>query len=322
MGTQEYNEFRDLLRQGASREATALAERMLLLSGESDGFWWTQVSLSKAAERKYSEAVDAADRALALQPANGFALMARADALSKAQRFEDALSTYQEASADTRVRDRCRWGTLECLKRLEHWGRILDLLSDWAVPRSQARQWRAAALSGLGRVDEALAECRGWLQDCPDHPRALWLLTELEIQQDGLENVRQRIGRLARIPSRPTIYGEIYASLCRRAGKTGDASRQYARLADASGELRLRRQQAFAQAKSGQEREAIPTMEELLRASPTDMYVHKAYAAACRRIDELARAQAFYDELLELHPEEKTLYGRKRNVLKMMEVET
>lgn len=321
MTTHQYREFRELLRQKAFSEATALAERMVLATGEQNGFWWTQLSLSMAGAGKHSQALDAADRALELQPGNGFALRARANTLRQAGRFEEALSSYEEAVADPRMRQRCRWGMFECLRRLKKWERILQLLSDWSMTEDDARPWRTAALAGLGRTQEAITECRNWLTESPDHPRALWLLIDLEIRLEGLENVRRRIGRLARIPSRPTVYGEIYASLCRRAGKSTDASRQYAKLADRTGDPYLRRKQAFAQAKSGQEKKAIPTMEELLRTAPKDMYVHKAYAAACRRVDELDRALAFYDELLELHPEEKTLHGRKRNVCKMKEAQ-
>ena len=321
MTTPEYDEFRTFLHDGAYQEATRCAEHMLLHSSETSAFWWTQLALSKTGERKCAEAIAAADRALELQPGNGFALVARAEALKKVQKFEEALQTFEEASADERVRKHTQWGILDCLNRLGQWQRVLSLLAEWQVPERRARPWRAAALAGLERTEEAISECRAWLRQSPDHTRALWLLTDLEIKEEGLDSVLQRVGRLARIPSRPSIYGEIYASLCRRAGKTGAASEQYEKLSEASSDLRLRRKQAFLHAKTGREQEAIPTMEELLRASPTDVYVHQAYIAACRRSNELPRADAFYTELLQTHSEEKSLHGRQRTVRRLMETQ-
>ena len=58
---------------------------------------------------------------------------------------------------------------------------------------------------------------------------------------------------------------------------------------------------------------------ELLRAEPTDMYLHASYEAACKRMGETERAVNFYTALLGLHPEAKGLYGRIRTLRRKLE---
>jgi hypothetical protein len=55
-------------------------------------------------------------------------------------------------------------------------------------------------------------------------------------------------------------------------------------------------------------------MEELLKLNPKDLYIHSAYIPACRRAQQLTRALAFYEKLLEANPEEKPLFGRIRKI--------
>ena len=82
-------------------------------------------------------------------------------------------------------------------------------------------------------------------------------LTGLEICRDGLDAVLARMARLAKIPSRPPVYKEIYASLFKRAGKPELALKQYEKMAHRSSGTSIHRKQAFALAKSGRDPEAI-----------------------------------------------------------------
>jgi tetratricopeptide (TPR) repeat protein len=127
------------------------------------------------------------------------------------------------------------------------------------------------------------------------------------------------MGKLAKIPSRPPVYKEIYASLCRRAGKPELALKQYTELGRSGSDPKIYRKQAFALAKSGKELEAIPIMEELLKLNPKDFYIHNAYIPACKRVQQLAKALAFYEKLLEANPEEKPLFGWIKKLKKLME---
>lgn len=320
MSTQEYNAFRDLLRRKAYDKAVDFAEHRILDASVPNAFWQTQLALALAQAGRAVEAVRAAENALDIDPDNAYALRARAAALYAGGQYEDALADYREIERDSRLRGRARVDILRCLHRLRRWSDILECLERWALPEIEAVPWRAYALAGLDQTDAALEACRRWLAVKPDQPRALWLLTTLEIEQEGLESVLKRMGRLARIPTRPVIYREIYASLCRKAGRTQQALEVYAKASDNDADApRLRRKQLFALAKSGKETEAVPLMEELLRQAPDDFYMHSAYTAACRRAGLLERAADFYQSLLTEHPEQKKVYGWLHRVNKQLE---
>lgn len=315
MASKFYNEFTTIYKRGAFKEAAGYAERCSLEPGENSGFWLTQQSRALLREGRSKEAHACAQRAVQHTPGNQYALLARADALVKLGRFSEALDDFTELLHSQKTVSRARRGVLECIAQTtKNWSRMLALITEWNLPPEEAFRWRVTALSGLERREDAMKECHNWLRLSPDNPTALWQLTELEIARDGLEQVLTRMARLAKIPSRPPIYGEIYASLCRRAGKTETALSQYKKLAGKSSDPRIIRKQAFALAKSGRETEAIPLMEELLRIDPGDIYIHSSYIAACKRLNDLARPERFYRELLSAHPNEKSLYGRLRKI--------
>jgi len=192
-------------------------------------------------------------------------------------------------------------------------------VGQWGLPPGESFPWRVKALAGSGRSDEALEACRAWLAASPENPQALWQLSELEVKRDGLEAVLERMERTLRIPSLPPVYHEIYASLARRAGRPESALQEYEKIATSGGQARIERKRAFILARSGREREAIPLLEELLRADPGDVYLHSSYAAASRRIGEAARALAFYEALLAAHPQMKGLHGRIRTLRRAAE---
>jgi len=79
------------------------------------------------------------------------------------------------------------------------------------------------------------------------------------------------------------------------------------------------RKKAFALAKSGQELQAIPLLEELLRISPADTFLNSSYSAACNRSSNLERAWKFYHELLSLHPDDMRIFGRIKKIQKKLE---
>lgn len=323
--TTDYEQFRDALNRGATAAAVQLADAQLAARGGHDVFWATQLALAYTRDRQPRRAIDAAELALASAPGNLYALLARADARLAADSMAEALTDYDEvlraAGTDARLQPRAAKGALTCLARLQRWSELLEQLPGW-LSGAPADAWRAKALTHLGRTAEAAELCRRWLATSPDHPEALWLLTECEIATQGLDPVLERLGRLARIPSRPPVYREIYASLCRRAGRNADALAQYEKLTAASGSPRMQRQQVFTLAKTGREAEALPLMEELLRADPADFYLHAAYGAACKRAAALERGLAFYEKLLERHPEHRELYGRMRRLRQQLEATT
>jgi tetratricopeptide (TPR) repeat protein len=305
-----YDEFRLLLQQKRFRDAALFAERQVLQSPSPDAFWLTQQAVALLRTQDYEPALKSVRRALEAEPSNQYAVVTAADALLGLQKHEEALACYRECLGSPRLAARARKGVLDSLSRLKRWVQILAQVAEWALPTGESTAWKVKALAGLKRTEEAIAECRAWLAKTPDHPPALWALTELEIERDGLEPVLERMTRTVRIPSLPPVYREIYASLCRRAGRPEAALKEYEKLEAQGAGHRATRQQAFLLAKTGKEREAIPLLEELLRADPRDMYLHSSYEAACRRVGEAERPIDFYQALLSLHPEAKGLYGR------------
>ena len=313
-----YREFSALMGRGQFAEATRFAERQSVAAGDKDGFWLTQLSLALRESGRSREAFEAADRACALAPGSAWTLLARAEALLKQGAYDAASADFQAAQSDERTVLRARKGQLKCLAQAKSWDRMLSLLAQWELPGGEAYYWRIKALMGQGLFREAEFECRQWLDKFPDNPKALWKSVELQMAIEGVEPVRLRMGRLAKIPGKPAVYGEIYASLCKRTGNLEDAAGQYEKLLKRGNSPALLRKQAFALAKTGREDLAVPLMEELIRLSPDDMYLNAAYPPACNRLGDTGRASTFYHELIALHPDCKTLYGSLMRVQKLI----
>jgi len=318
-----YQEYQRLLKleqyPEAARYAEQQAEDQAGSSGDSEAFWLTQQARALNRAGEHAAALEAGRRALDRSPENPFAVAATADALFALQRLEEALAHYQELLDSPRLLQQGRKGVLECLAALKRWDQVLERLAGWNLPEEQALPWRVRALSALGRDREALDSCRRWLELRPHYPPALWEASELEVRLDGLEATLEKAGRLARIPSLPQVYREIYASLCRKAGRSEEAVKAYETIGAQGEQSRIQKKKAFTLAKSGRELEALPLLEELLKREPADRYLHASYAAACRRIGEPERAINFYNRLLTLHPGERSLYGRIKGMKRNLE---
>jgi tetratricopeptide (TPR) repeat protein len=314
-----YRDFCALMKRRSFKEAVEFASHRLHAEGERSDFWLTQYSLALREAGMIDDALDAANRACALAPRNGWALIARAEALLKKGDTDGAIDSFNEAMSDARAGLRAQKGVLICLAHKKHWEQILWFLAQNDLPPDEAFSWRVKALMGLGRNDEAEKTCDEQLASDPDHPAALWKKCGLRVAAEGIEPVRQRFSRLARIPGKPPVYAEIHAWLCKQSGNLSGAVEQYEKLSRCGTNPSVLRKQAFALAKSGHEDRAVPLMEELLRFAPDDMYLHAAYLPVCTRLGDLGRAWKFYHELQALHPESKGLYGRLKRVRKAME---
>ncbi len=314
-----YEQFKSLMRARKYQEAVSMAEQEAHSGASPNPFWLNQQALGLMRQGSYSAAVEICNKALTLQPENSFALLFRSDALLHLNEFSKALTGYEEALRDHKVADRARVGILNCLVQLKEWERALSVLAQGNSADQEMFSFKVKALVGLNRNDEAMKICQEWLKVSPDNKAALWHMVNLEVAVSGLEAVRIKYEKLAKIPSRPPVYGEIYASLCRKAGKMDKAIGQYEKLEAKTTEPSVMRQKAFALAKSGHELEAIPILEELLRVDPNNLYLHSSYQGACRRSSNLERAWRFYHELYTLHPDNKSLIGRTKKIQKELE---
>jgi tetratricopeptide (TPR) repeat protein len=271
---------------------------------------------------KYKKAAEISERALALDPYNPWSLLYRSDAYLRLGDTEKAMTGYEESARNEKVADRARKGILHCLEISKDWERILGCVAQWDLPFFDSVSCKVNALTNLHRFDEAIALCNDWLQKFPDNKQALWLLVNIQIESDGLDTVLSQYERLAKIPSRPPIYGEIYASLCRKTGHSDKALTQYEKMERTTQDMKISRQKAFTLAKTGHETEAIPLLEELLRLSPTDQYLHTSYTSANNRINTPKRIVDFYRELIKLFPDEMTLLGRVKKIQKSLDSTT
>jgi tetratricopeptide (TPR) repeat protein len=314
MTSPSYEKFRQMMDNGRFEDAADFAENQYMADNPNNPFWLTRRAAALSRLRRYSEAVVAAKDAYELDPRNPYCMVEMAVALRGLNRIEEAIPYFQAAANEKKLFAYAGKQLLYCLSVLEKWDQIEEYLDLWDFPPDIQFKWEAKVLENKGKPDEAISVCRKWLGAMPDNPQALWALTELEIKLEGMDTVLSRMEMLARIPSRPQIYREIYASLCRRAGKSDAALEQYEALCRSGSDPRILRRQAFALAKSGQEAEAIPLLEELLRSDPEDLYLDRSYTAACNRIKQLDRALGFYENLITEHPHAKTLYGRIRKL--------
>ena len=316
---QAYDQYNQLREMGRHLEAADLAATQYLQGNPNNVFWLTRQAAALIRAGDFQRALDVASEAQQLQPNNSYAIYAVGEALFKLNRIAEASPYFESILTDSKLGRHAYRKFLECLAASKKWDKILQHLEQAQIPSETGYPWKVKALQGQKRLDEAMHVCRQWLAESPDNRRGLWALTDLEIQRDGLEPVLSRMAKIARIPSRPPIYKEIYASLCRRAGKPELALKQYEKIARVQADPQIHRKQAFTLSKSGREPEAIPLFEELLKFTPADVYLNNAYIAAAGRIGQLPRALAFYEELLSMHPGENRLYGRIRKVNKLLE---
>lgn len=316
--SEEYSKYRSLCKEGRHLEAARFAQHRYLEGNQNHPFWLTRQAAALNRAHKYKPALDVAEQALSLDFSHPYSILAAADALRGLHRFEEALKYYEVLVQDPRLSISAQRGILSCLSELKQWDRIHHVLNQWEMPRHIKFQWEAKALAGQKRLHEAIEACRQWLAIQPDQPQGLWLLTDLEIERDGLEAVLKKMGKLAKISSRPPIYKEIYASLCRKAGKAELALKMYEKLTQRGSDINIQRKQAFALKKSGKITEAIPMMEELLKIDPKDIYIHSSYVSASKKTDQLERVLKFYEKLIERYPEEATLYGRIRKIKNLL----
>lgn len=313
--TEDFNQFKELFKRGNFKEALTLAEESCIK--EASPFWLTQQAKVLNRLNRYAGALECARKAIEREPSNNYAILAAAEAFFGLKKYSEAMDYYKELLRDSRLSKIARKRILDILIAEKKWKEVLAE-ADREPPGSyEYYHTRIKALAGLNRQDEAIELCNKWLKEKPDYPEALRYLIDLKVKLEGLETVKNHMERMARIPSLPPIYKELYAHLCRQAGDNETASQTLAEVNKSSSDPWIQKKQAFAMAK-GNEKEAIPLLEELLRQEPENVFIHSSYLSAGKRIGYSEKALNFYYTLSKLHPDAKSLWGRIRKLKKQL----
>lgn len=302
MNRPSYQEFQQLMKRGNFKEAAEYAERGYLQGGPANPFWLNMKTKALIRAKRFADALTVSKEAFGRQPNNPYCIRSMGEALKAAGRCNEAVDYFEALLPSPKFSDFAKEAILDCLLKTEQWNRIIEYIDAWRLPAPVQLEWKAKILSQRKQIPEAIETCAAWLKLRPDDPKALWFLVDLEIQKDGLQSVLMKIERISKIPSRPPIYKEIYASLLRRTGKEDQAVKAYEDLSGSGCDPRILKKQAFSLARSGNENEAIPLLEELLTRDPEDIYLNASYGAALRRKGRLERGLEFYARLIADNP--------------------
>ena len=109
-----YEKYRKLMTSHQFEEAGRLAESEYLKGDTDNPFWLTRQAAALHRAGRHEPALSIAQRALSLQPANPFALLAVAEALHGLKRIKEALLHYEDIADHPRLSSAARRGILEC----------------------------------------------------------------------------------------------------------------------------------------------------------------------------------------------------------------
>lgn len=318
VATHPYDTFRQLMSGRRYREAAFFAARAANATGRDQAFWLHQQSVALLQNNRPAEALLAAERVLQLNPSAHSSIAVKADALLLSGDTEAALTAYREAHAYPAVADKALRGVLDCLIKIGRFDEALAVLSGSSEATEALYPYRVRILEGCGKTKEALAACNSWLAVSSDNRAAQWLLCMLGVKHEGNRQTLTKFEHLAKTAPRQSLYKELFNWLCRTYGDSGEPA-TVKEIPDQRSHSATIHKTAFALAKTGKERDAIPLFEEILHTAPTDEYVNNAYIAAARRVAYLDKAHLFYRDLLDIFPEEKSLYGRISKILRDLE---
>lgn len=318
MTTEPYKEFQHLLKNKEYQSALIIAKNESLKCNDKNDFWLTQIAITYFNSSEFQKSLKYSELALKFAKKNIYPLLIRAESLYFLKLYDSALEAYKESIILDQNSSRAKIGILNCLAAKKDWEMLITENNRFDLDIHKKYGYKIKALLGLKKIEEGISVCHEWLKISPDDKSALWHLTKFEIQKFGLDATREKMGKIAKIPSKPLIYSEIYATLCKQSGLTEVAIAQFNKISSKLTSNSVIRQKAFILAKSNKEAEALPLMEELLRIDPDDMYVHSAYMAAAKRMNYVETAWNFYNNLISKFPDNKKLYGKLKAMQKLL----
>jgi tetratricopeptide (TPR) repeat protein len=105
-----YDTYRTLMSSGRFEDAARLAESEYLKDDAGNPFWLTRQAAALSRAGRHEPALGIAQNALALQPANPYALLAVAEALQGLKKLEDVLLHYEDIADHPRLSAAARRG--------------------------------------------------------------------------------------------------------------------------------------------------------------------------------------------------------------------
>jgi tetratricopeptide (TPR) repeat protein len=310
-------------RQGAWAEAEA-ALRAELESDPENPFWQADLADLWAKAGRPKDALALADQLLERRPGYPPALTARAEALQRLGRRQEALEAWQAAwrarpSGDAAARLARAWAASGDPEKAVQFA--------WeALERFPDHTGLKAALALLceqsGREDEArrlYAELAAGEDAEYEYGRLVRLLVADGEPEEAAAEVAAllRSERRARNPHLHRLRGE----LLERAGRTDEALDAYRRAWEAAsqrdpGEVFFLGQLAYALHRAERHEDAMEALERLLERDPGDYVGLSAYVAAAKSLGDAGRERArrFLVSLVRRHPERKSLWGWVRRL--------
>ncbi|MFI0465966.1 tetratricopeptide repeat protein [Saccharopolyspora sp. 5N102] len=296
--------------QGRYDAAIAVLEDGLKARGET---WYLREALIAEYTRqgRHEEALQAADRALRLDPGNVPALLERYDALVELRRFDEAGAFAARLAAE--------FGENEDVIRKLGWRELLLGRIDAAIEffrRNQrsggdpmtALQDQVKALRTADRYDEAVALLREELTRDPDSRFLLLELSRTFRQAGRFEDALQLARRAKRVEphSRVAVWDEIIAlQRMRLAAEAEDAT--LAAIERFPHDLDFPRLLSEIYADTNRPDEALSCLDKILAVSPTKLNVVVLKSGVLRKQRRYREAERVVRGYLRRYPRDRAL---------------
>ena len=135
-----YNEYRELLKKGRYIEASRLAEKGYHEGNMNNPFWLTRQAAALSRAGKDKDALNVAKQALSLDHSNPYSILAVAYAFLGLNRIDEAIGYYEEIIDNQKVAASARRGILRCKSLKKEWDQLIQLPEKWGMAQSACLQ--------------------------------------------------------------------------------------------------------------------------------------------------------------------------------------
>lgn len=302
--------------QGRLDEAASALEELAQTRGSADD--WGELAACLTELARYDEAVEAADRAVAINPQDAVAWWRHGNALAFLDRHTEALASYEQAVAIDPHHAKAWYGRGRVLFGL---GRIEEALASYerslALDPGIALTWnnRAIALASLGRTEDALASLDKALEIDPQLTKA-WGARGLTLT--ALGRLEEALGCFDRVlaidPTAAHAWNDrgISLALFHRFDEAL-ASHDKALAIAARPESWIGRGLVLVQ--MGRHEEAVAAFDAALEIDSENPSIWQMRAAALCALGRYEEALAGYERCLAIDPSSAAAWGGRGSVL-------